>query len=166
MPTQKTFSNNNVCIRLRITLLSGMGTDFEDDNIVRVIDMRAKHTLDQLHAMIFKIFDRDDEHMYEFTFGADRPYSSKAIRYGIPIDDGFSFPNETKVRDAAHTTLASLELKPGDVFYYLFDFGDDWWHRITVDSVDIRATPGRRYPVLVEKIGESPDQYFMDDVDE
>ncbi|MCR5563622.1 MAG: plasmid pRiA4b ORF-3 family protein [Desulfovibrio sp.] len=159
MSPKKSAAVRNVCIRLRIELLAGAGQEFEDDYIVRVIDMRPNHTLAKLHAALFKAFDRYDDHMYEFSFGADRPYSENAVRYGIPMDDDAPFPNETKLLDATKTSLASLALNSGDVFYYLFDFGDDWWHRITVESVDIPAKTGRRYPLLVEKHGESPDQY-------
>lgn len=167
MPAKKSAVDGNACIRLRVELLAGAGQEFEDDYIVRVIDMRPKHTLEKLHAALFKAFDRYDNHMYEFSFGADQPYSEKAVRYGIPMDDADSpFPDETKLHDAARTSLASLALKPGDVFYYLFDFGDDWWHRITVESTDTPAKTGRRYPLLVEKQGESPDQYEEFDEEE
>ena len=166
MPTKKTAARSNVCTRLRVELLAGAGQGFEDDEIVRVIDMRPKHTLEKLHTVLFHAFDRYDDHMYEFSFGADRPYSKKAVRYGIPMDDADSlFPNETKLYDASKTSLASLALKPGDTFYYLFDFGDDWWHRITVLALDVPLHEAVRYPLLVEKIGESPAQYRRWDED-
>ncbi len=165
MRTKKSAPANNACIRLRVELLTGAGHEFEDNSIVRVIDMRSKHTLDKLHEALFKAFDRYDNHMYEFSFGADQPYDEKAVRYGIPMnDDDLPFPDKNKLRNAFKTSLVSLELKPGDVFYYLFDFGDDWWHRITVENVDMPAKTGRRYPLLIEKHGESPDQY--EDFDE
>ena len=55
--------------------------------------------------------------------------------------------------------MQSLNLEPGDVFYYNFDYGDDWWHRITVLALDVPLHDGVRYPLLVEKIGERPEQY-------
>lgn len=167
MIAKKSASVNNACIRLRVELLTGFGQNFKKDHIVRVIDMRLKHTLDKLHEALFKAFDRYDCHLYEFSFGSDQPYDEKSERYGIPMNDGdLPLFGESKLHNALKTSLASLELKPGDVFYYLFDFGDDWWHRITVENVDMPAKTGRRYPLLVEKRGESPDQYEEFDEEE
>jgi hypothetical protein len=48
------------------------------------------------------------------------------------------------------------------LFFYLFDFGDDWWHEITVESVDAPAEKGK-YPRIVETHGNSPPQYPEDE---
>jgi len=49
-----------------------------------------------------------------------------------------------------------LEVK--DVFHYLFDFGDDWWHRIRVQS--LKETNLRKKSIkIIKSIGESPPQY-------
>ncbi len=34
------------------------------------------------------------------------------------------------------------------MFHYLFDFGDDWWHRIRVESV-LEAPAKRKYIKMV-----------------
>jgi hypothetical protein len=86
------------------------------------------------------------------------------VRYGVPDEDG-DFPIEGPFFDSSKTRMQSLELKPGDVFYYNFDYGDDWWHRITVIAVGVPLHDGVRYPWLVEKIGESPEQYRSWDAD-
>ena len=44
---------------------------------------------------------------------------------------------------AEETTLDSLNLKNGATFVYLFDFGDDWIHEITVLSSS-EASPSAR----------------------
>jgi hypothetical protein len=48
--------------------------------------------------------------------------------------------------DEARRTMARLQ--PGQRFAYWYDFGDDWWHDITVESVD-RADPALTYPRCV-----------------
>ena len=54
--------------------------------------------------------------------------------------------------------LTSLGLTPRSKFYYLFDFGDEWWHRIRVES--ITQTAGKRKSIkVVKSVGESPPQY-------
>ncbi len=32
------------------------------------------------------------------------------------------------MRSGAKVAVASLGLKPGEVFFYIFDFGDEWEH--------------------------------------
>jgi hypothetical protein len=56
------------------------------------------------------------------------------------------------------TRMGKLGLQPGRVFWYWYDFGDDWVHSITVLSVG-EAEPGARYPQVVASVGESPPQY-------
>ena len=164
MPQAKTLSPSNTLVRLRVQVLFGRGIDFEEDNIIRVIEMRAKQTLDKLHEAIFIAFDRFDYHFWDFYFGDDKPYSDKATIYGMS-SDSFLGAKENAF-DAKKTDLASLGLKAGDTFYYLFDTGDDWWHRIVVESVDGLAQRGGRYPRIVKKIGRSPEQYEEYDEDE
>ena len=65
--------------------------------------------------------------------------------------------NNSEAKNAAKTTLKELNLQPKQVFYYLFDFGDCWWHEITFDSV--RRADRKKYPVIVATRGESPPQY-------
>lgn len=127
MIIKKLSSANNACIHLRVELLTGSGRNFKKDYIVRIIDIQLKYTLDKLHEALFKAFDRYDYHLYEFSFGSDQPCDEKSERYGIPMNDtDVPFFDKGKLHNALKTSLASLELKPGDVFYYLFDFGDDW----------------------------------------
>jgi hypothetical protein len=54
--------------------------------------------------------------------------------------------------------LDNLKLDTGTVFYYLFDFGDEWWHEVTVKSIEPEKE-GTKYPRIVKVQGESPPQY-------
>ena len=153
---------------LEVLLISGLATEeFAKANPVvsRTIEMRGNQSLAALHETIFLVFDRYDEHMYEFQFGkepmADGP------RYGFPDEDlplFALFQDENKTVDAAKTKIDALDLKPGQVFWYWFDFGDDWWHQITVTSIEEKKPEGK-YPKVTERVGESPPQY-IDDEDE
>ena len=62
-------------------------------------------------------------------------------------------------------TLDSLGLSEGDSFAYWFDFGDDWWHQVNVESVE-QKTPTGQYPRVTKKVGKSPPQYANMDEDE
>ncbi|MDR2161769.1 MAG: plasmid pRiA4b ORF-3 family protein [Desulfovibrio sp.] len=121
----------------------------------RVIDIRGSQTLDALHMAIFRSFDREDAHMYEFQIGGKKPMARKAVRYSISPDD--TFPEE---KSAKTTTIAELNLSPGILFFYWFDFGDDWWHEIRLLIINPPVQGKGRYPRIVKKEGESPPQYL------
>ena len=124
--------------------------------IWRKIAIREDQTLDDLHEAIFSAFDRYDEHLYSFYTPLQKTSSIRKIyespEYTVPMAI-----DKYRSRNAKNTTLKELKLKPKQVFYYIFDFGDSWWHEITVDS--IRPADKKRYPALVDIKGESPPQY-------
>ncbi len=146
---------------LKVTLLSGPVMEaFAKKNPVvsRTVQMTGDQTLADLHDAIYDAFDRDDEHMYEFQFGK-KPMDRNARRYSLGAEAAFDlFEDEDESGDVAETTLDSLGLKARNRFFYWFDFGDDWWHRIDVLRVEDEAPPGE-YPRVTERVGESPPQY-------
>jgi hypothetical protein len=50
-------------------------------------------------------------------------------------------------------------LNEKDVFHYLFDFGDDWWHRIRMQKI-YEINPRKKHIKLIKSVGESPPQYM------
>jgi hypothetical protein len=138
-------------------------------DIWRRIAIRPNQTLDDLHEAIYAAFDRYDEHMYSFFFPARPTTNLRKIHdspeythpYNAESSDQFK---EERTPSAAKARLQSLGLKPKQRFYYLFDFGDSWWHEITVESLDAVAEKGR-LPRIIDKHGDSPPQY-PDDEDE
>lgn len=46
----------------------------------------------------------------------------------------------------------------GQEIFYLFDFGDEWWFDIKLLKID-KETPPPLQPVIVDRQGESPEQY-------
>ncbi|MDR1534274.1 MAG: plasmid pRiA4b ORF-3 family protein [Planctomycetota bacterium] len=124
--------------------------------IVREIEIAGDQTLDKLHLAIFKAFDREETHAYEFQF-SDKRMDPGAPRYGrppVPAGDADAEPG----LDAAAITLDELGLAVGQKFLYWFDFGDNWWHRLTVREVG-PPVPRRKYPRLAASRGPSPPQY-------
>jgi hypothetical protein len=63
-----------------------------------------------------------------------------------------------KRHNAKKTKIGGLALNEKKKFYYLFDFGDDWWHEVTVLTIQTVETV-QAYPRIVKKVGESPEQY-------
>ena len=146
---------------LEVSLVSGPVQEcFLKKNRVmsRTIQIRADQTLQDLHDAIFSAFDRWDDHLYEFQIGGKGPMDPKARRYTIaPDEDGFgNRPREAGL--VSRTTLGSLGLKVDDPFGYWFDFGDDWYHQVSVAAIETRA-PAGRFPRVTARIGKSPPQY-------
>jgi Plasmid pRiA4b ORF-3-like protein/LexA DNA binding domain len=125
---------------------------FANKEVSRVIEIRGDQTLEQLHQAIFHAYDRREQHLYEFQFGK-RPFDPKGPNYGLPD------PSPTKGRhgDSRTTRLDDLDLKPGRVFGYWFDFGADWYHQVQVERVE-QAIPTVTYPRVIKRVGKSPPQ--------
>ena len=132
-------------------------------DIWRRIQIRADSTLWELHKAIYEAYDRIDDHM--FCFYLTKPGS----RGRAALRDAVEYAHPYTVEDApkhgyepplcAHDgILAELELKTRRKFYYLWDFGDEWWHTVKVEQVldDMPHGPGS---VVLERNGKSPDEF-------
>ena len=129
----------------------GGGRKWDGQEIRRDIEIRGDQTLDDLHWAIFAAFDRDDEHLYEFVLGKT-PRDHTAVRYGMMVDTGGDD------EEASETFMSDLGLNLKRAFWYMFDFGDSWWHRIEVLKI-ATPEPKKRYPRITERQGKSPPQY-------
>lgn len=156
-------SSNPTLYELEVWITQGLITEeFAKKNpvIARTIQIRSDQTLEDLHNAIFEAYDRFDAHMYEFQLGGEGPMDPKARRYVLPetLHDDFGDPDQKPVASVDQTTLGSLGLKVEDTFAYWFDFGDDWWHSISLKAIHDHVPPGS-YPKVTQRTGESPPQY-------
>lgn len=153
-------AGQNALYRLEAFLASGPVTEeFVKRNPVvsRTIEIRGDQTLAELHQILFKAFDREEEHLYEFQFKGKGPADPQAERYVSPL----VVSNEEELEAAGlstETKIGALDLEEGEPFGYWFDFGDDWWHQINVVSIKEEVSGGN-YPRIIERVGESPPQY-------
>ena len=121
--------------------------------IDRKIEIKGSQTLHHLHKAIVKAFERDDDHLYAFFM------NNKAW------DDSAEFTppyGETGGANSTRAKINSLELQVKSKFLYIFDFGDEWQHPITVLAIREEIAIGK-YPRVVESEGEAPPQYRFDD---
>jgi hypothetical protein len=159
------YSNNTGSVCVLKVFLAG------SKKIWRKIEIREGQTLHNLHDIIFDAFDRDDEHMYSFFFPHSRmKFNPRKIydssdEYTHPSACEYQGPFSSEGKDASKTTIGSLNLTEGQVFFYVFDFGDEWWHEIIVEKIDGVADDGD-YPRIIEQKGESPEQYDYDEDEE
>lgn len=140
---------------LDVSIIDGpIEDDFIEENpqVTRTIEIKGSQTLKALHQIIFKAFDREEEHMYEFQVGGKGPNDPDARRYELAIS------GEPSTENVAKTSMNDLDLSVGEMFGYWFDLGDDWWHAIEV--VDMKEKAGKgNYPKITNRIGASPPQY-------
>ena len=145
---------------LEVSIIAGLiDNKFLKKNpvISRTIEIRGDQTLAQLHQIIFKAFDRFDEHLYEFQVGGKGPQDPKARRYSFSFDD--EIMGSKLAGDVRETLMDDLKLKKDQAFGYWFDFGDDWWHQINVVAIDNKPIKGK-YPKITNRVGQSPPQYM------
>ena len=150
-----------VIYTFEVTLIGGpVIKEFLAENPVvsRTIQMRGGQTLADLHEAIFRAFDREEyDHLYEFQFGK-KPHDRNGVCYELVESDNLLGRGPRKGGSVRDVRIGQLGLEARQTFFYWFDFGDDWWHRIMVVSTDDESDGGK-YPRVTEVVGESPPQY-------
>ena len=142
----------------------------QQKRIWRRIAVRSDQTLDDLHAAIFRAFNRFDEHLYSFFLAPPGARGRAGLGDGVEYTSPVMIEEVERlgglpVHNAGVTAIGALDLSPGRTLRYLFDFGDEWWHDLTVEQTDGGPGPGR-YPKVLEKQGASPPQYPEPEEDE
>jgi hypothetical protein len=105
--------------------------------IWRRVEVPLALTLKSLHDVIQTVMSWESYHLHEFRVGDER--------YGSPdpeMDWG------TKIRSDKSTRLAALIDKGVTSFFYIYDFGDNWEHTVTIEAV-AEADPAVEYPRFV-----------------
>ena len=73
------------------------------------------------------------------------------------LEEDFQLSNK-QVQDASKVKISDLTLQEKTKIEYLFDFGDEWLHEITLEKI-LDIFPKKRYPLVTKKAGQSPPQY-------
>ena len=143
--------------RLTVYLQGGVYDDeYAGKEVSRTIEIKGNQTLEQLQMAIFKAFEFDDMHLFQFEV-MKLPEEIVQL-FGPSQLVGNSELGSDFAGDVAKTTIDSLGLVQQRAFYYEFDFGDCWEYMIVVDDVG-KAETGKRYPKVVSKVGKAPPQY-------
>ena len=91
--------------------------------IWRRFQVPAETRLDRLHVIIQWVMGWSNYHLYEFVAGKNHYGKSS------PYDDDF------KVISAAKTPLDEVLTKEKQHIRYVYDFGDDWVHRLQLVKI-------------------------------
>lgn len=113
-----------------------------EPSVRRRVQVPGDVNLAVLHEVVQSAMGWTNSHLHEFEIDGRR--------YGIPDPDG----DGQDLTDEAEGRLFRL-VGPGAWFSYLYDFGDNWAHQITVEKI-IAPAPGVRYPRCVSGQGACP----------
>ena len=105
--------------------------------IWRRVQVPADITLQKLHRALQAVMGWEDYHLHEFAIG-DR-------EFGMLDPD---FP-EDGPEDERWVRLNRLVDRQGARFYYRYDFGDDWSHRLDLETI-LPRDPEAHYPRCLE----------------
>lgn len=93
----------------------------------RKVLVPAQFSFEQLHQVIQAAFGWSDRHLYAFS---PKGYGSSP-EIGVPDD---TWGNNDIINSKKIKLSEILSIK-GQKFTYIYDFGDDWEHKITVEEV-------------------------------
>jgi hypothetical protein len=110
-------SVNEICT-LRIELCDS------DPLIWRQLEVPTSISLKTLHDIIQAAMGWLDYHLWEFTIGERR--------YGLPMDEDWG--TEPRI-EASKVRLRKVLTAGQTVMTYVYDFGDDWIHRLILTNV-------------------------------
>ena len=99
----------------------GIRLDRVEPAVIRTVDLRASSSLATLHGAIQCAMGWYDRHLHEFV--------KDGVRYGpeSPFDDFGDEPLESERK-----RLGTLFRTGSDSLTYWYDFGDDWYHTVTL----------------------------------
>ena len=93
--------------------------------------------LDALHTVIQIAMGWTDSHLHQFARGGNR--------WSLPDPDGDSYSRDLDEREfQLHELLTSV----GESLLYVYDFGDDWRHKVVLEKI-LADSEGPRRPTCV-----------------
>lgn len=128
------------------TEIATLRIDLKDSDppIWRLVEVPTSITLKVLHDIVQVTMGWLDYHLWEFRIDG--------TTYGLPMDEDWG----TSPRKSADRTRLRDVIMPGaTIIDYIYDFGDQWEHRLTVR--DVRAgDPAIGYPRFVDGERDCP----------
>ena len=110
--------------------------------IWRRVSLPGDLTLDAVHTLFQAAMGWTDSHLHRFHPGAGNGYDQPYFITEFDEVDGDEGTREENVR------LDQVLREPGDRLTYLYDFGDDWLHRVKLESTS-PLTPENREPTCL-----------------
>jgi hypothetical protein len=102
-----------------------------DPLVWRRIVVPADFSLYELHKAIQGAFGWENSHLFQFS---ESGFSDPTC-YGFPGED--IDPDRVTI-DARKTKMSKILKKEGQTYCYIYDFGDDWDHRLTLKKIEAK----------------------------
>lgn len=107
--------------------------------------MPANITFAAFHEIIQASFGWCNYHLYQFS---PKGYGSEPAIGPSGIDE-----EDFEEQDSETVMLGDIFTKPKQTFNYIYDFGDDWAHQITLEEISEKIVLG---PVCLDGKGACP----------
>jgi hypothetical protein len=113
--------------------------DITHPPVWRRVVVPANFSFAKFHKVIQAAFGWWDYHLYQFS---PKGWASEPV-IGVPDPTGFESPfDEMKKLNSAKTKLSGIFTTEKQKYTYIYDFGDNWLHEITLEKIthDTQAT--------------------------
>lgn len=117
-----------------------------DPLVWRRIVVPADYTFYELHKAIQGAFGWENSHLFQFS---ESEFSDQTC-FGLPVDD---IDADRVTMDARKTKVSRILKKEGQTYCYIYDFGDDWDHRLTLEKIVAKDIA---VPVCLDGAGACP----------
>ena len=97
----------------------------------RRVEVPANVTFLEFHDVIQVLFGWEDYHLFEFR---DKDYPTSIRITALVEDDSFDSDFYTDAEDASEVKLSDIFTGNIRRFLYVYDFGDNWTHEITLEA--------------------------------
>jgi hypothetical protein len=134
----------------------------DEPSIYREIEVESRKSLSDLAEAIVHAFDFEFDHAFGFYSKlTGRDVMRSTPKYELFADMG----EETTARSVRKTPITDAFPSVGHTMLFMFDYGDDW--RFVVEVIGLGQKVARtRYPKVLKKVGEAPEQYGAWDDDD
>lgn len=169
--------------RLKISLVE---PHYPINELHRIVEVSGNIRFDELHQEIFRLFERHDEHLWQFFISRGKMDSFNKLfnecSEMVSTPDVIELEEEKeqslhelnellkenkqppiqqikRIKHTADICLDDVGLGEKDYFYYHFDFGDDWLHRIRIEKITQSNDADSYRFTVIKAVGEMPPQY-------
>jgi len=118
--------------------------------VTRTIEVAGDTDLDTLHHHIQSVMGWDDDHPHEFSIKK----ANQLIHFS---NEELSLDMKPFIKSTSATTLNTLYQTGCKKLTYLYDFGDNWKHTITIRSLTSTDTPPKNL-ILLNSQGDCPEE--------
>jgi hypothetical protein len=105
--------------------------DITGPPVWRRVLVPAQFSFLRFHKVIQASFGWENYHLFQFS---PNGYTAEVL-IEIPFEDDNLFGPVQKKLHAGNTKLSEIFSEPKQKFIYIYDFGDDWIHQLTLETI-------------------------------